>query len=71
MTLTTLSPKQPDSIVNRKSHYPSKNDKKGRIVFLQRKEEKMPLEARKSGSDGTFQPLRRQKQEGEKAEWKG
>ena len=32
---------------------------------------KMLLEARKSGSDGTFQPFRRQKQEGEKAEWKG
>ena len=29
---------------------------------------KMLLEARKSGSDGTFQPFRRQKQEGEKAE---
>ena len=64
LTLMTLSPKQAGSIVNGKSHYSSKNGKKGWIGFSMKWEEKMLFEARKSGSDGSFQPFRRQKQEG-------
>ena len=48
---------KPVSIVNRKSHYPSKNDKKDRIVFFRERRRKMLLGARKSGSDGTFHPF--------------
>jgi len=61
LILTTLSPKWPDLIVNKKSHYQSKNDKKGWIVFFRERRRKMLLGARKSGSDGTFHPFRRQK----------
>ena len=68
MTLTTLSPKQPDSIVNRKSHYPSKNDKKGQIVFLQRKEEKNALKSKKKWFRWHFSPLQKAKIRGGKAE---
>ena len=66
MTLTTLSPKQPDSIVNRKSHYPSKNDKKGRIVFFQRKKEKNALKSKKKWFRWHFSPLQKAKIRGGK-----
>ena len=66
MTLTTLSPKQPVSIVNRKSHSPSKNGQKGWIVFCRERRRKMPLRARKSGSDGTFPPPQKAKIRGGK-----
>lgn len=71
MTLTTLSPKQPDSIVNRKSHYPSKNDKKGWIVFLQRKEEKMPLEAKKVVPITLFTPSEGKNKRGKRLNERG
>ena len=66
MTLTTLSPKQPDSIVNRKSHYPSKNDKKGRIVFFQRKKEKNALKSKKKWFRWHFSPPQKAKIRGGK-----
>ena len=71
MTLTTLSPKQPDSIVNRKSHYPSKNDKKGRIVFFQRKKEKNALKSKKKWFRWHFSPLQKAKIRGVKGRIKG
>jgi len=38
------------------------------LCFCRERRRKMPLEARKSGSDNTFHPFRRQKQEGLKGE---
>ena len=61
MTLTTLSPKQPDSIVNRKSHYPSKNGQKGWIVFFQRKKEKNTLKSKKKWFRWHFSPSQKAK----------
>lgn len=56
LTLMTLSPKQPDSIVNRKSHYPSKNDKKDRIVFSEKEGEKCSQEQEKVVPMALFTP---------------
>jgi len=61
MNLTTLSPKQQVSIINRKSHYPSKNGKKGWIVFLQRKEEKNASRSKKKWLRWHFSPLQKAK----------
>ena len=71
MTLTTLSPKYPDSIVNGKSHYPSKNDKKGRIVFFQRKKEKNALRSKKKWFRWHVPPLQKAKIRGVKGRMKG
>lgn len=71
LILTTLSPKQPDSIVNRKSHYPSKIDKKGWIVFFQRKKEKNTLRSKKKWSRWHFSPLLKAEIRGVKGRMKG
>jgi hypothetical protein len=42
--------------------------RKAGLFFCRERRKKMLLRARKSGSDGTFHPFRRQKQEGLKAE---
>ena len=64
----TLSTKLPDSIVSIKSHYPSEDDKKGWISFLQRKEEKNALKSKKKWLRWHFSLLLKAKIRGGKAE---
>ena len=69
--LNDLTPKYPDSIINRKSHHPSKNGKKGRIDFFQRKEEENALRSKKKWLRWHFSPLQKAKLRGEKGRMKG
>ena len=71
MTLTTLSTKQPDSIVNRKSHYPSKNDKKGWIVFFRERRRKIPLEQEKVVPMALFTPSEGKNKRGKRQDERG
>ena len=67
----TLSPKLAGSIVNRKSHYPSKNGKKGWIGFLQKKEEKTVLRSKNKWLRWHFSLLLKAKIRGGKSRIKG
>ena len=71
MTLTTLSPKQPVSIVNRKSHYPSKNCQKGWIVFCRERRRKMPLEQEKVVPITLFTPSEGKNKRGKRQNERG
>ena len=56
---------------NRKSHYPSKNDKKCRIVFFQRKKEKNALKSKKKWFRWHFSSPQKAKTRGVKGRMKG
>lgn len=67
--LNDLIPLNNQSPLSTENHITqAKMTRKSGLFFCRERRRKTPLEARKSGSDGTFHPFRRQKQEGLKAE---